>query len=103
VEHQARLISDKLDAGQPLEQVLQVIAPPGCSEHHTGKAVDLGTREAQPLDPEFESTPAFAWLKDHAARFGFRLSFPPNNVYGYVYEPWHWCFEMVPEEDDGRL
>lgn len=102
VQHQAELISNKLEAGQPLEKVLQVIAPPGCSEHHTGKAVDVGTRGAQPLDPGFESTPAFAWLKAHAARFGFSLSFPPDNVYGYVYEPWHWCFAEAPSGDDGR-
>jgi D-alanyl-D-alanine carboxypeptidase len=92
VQRQSELILRKLDTGQSLKKVLEMLAPPGCSEHHTGNAIDLGTREAQPLDPAFESTAAFKWLQRNAAQYGFNLSFPRNNEFGYVYEPWHWCF-----------
>ncbi|HVT32680.1 MAG TPA: D-alanyl-D-alanine carboxypeptidase family protein, partial [Rhodanobacteraceae bacterium] len=37
-------------------------------------------------------SPAFAWLKRHASRFGFRLSYPRRNRHGIAYEPWHWCW-----------
>jgi len=40
----------------------------------------------------FGETDAFAWLKANAARFGFVMSFPLNNPWGFIYEPWHWCW-----------
>ncbi|WP_198295738.1 M15 family metallopeptidase [Imhoffiella purpurea] len=92
VDRQAGLIRRKLDAGRSLDAILEVLAPPGCSEHHTGRAVDIGTGDLRPLEPDFDRAPAFAWLGVHAHRFGFGLSFPRGNAFGYVYEPWHWCF-----------
>ena len=92
VARQARIVRAKLDRGETIKQVLEVSAPPGYSEHHTGLAVDLGTTNVPPLSPEFEHSPAFAWLCAHAGSFGFRLSFPRGNPCGYRYEPWHWRF-----------
>jgi D-alanyl-D-alanine carboxypeptidase len=92
VQRQCELIMKKTDSGQSLDRVLKFLAPPGCSEHHTGNAIDLGSGEALPLDQVFESTTAFSWLQRNASRFGFRLSYPRNNRFGYVYEPWHWCY-----------
>jgi len=89
---QVELIQKKLDAGIGIDDILQVLAPPGCSEHHTGRAVDIFTPGGPVVTEEFETTPAFAWLSEHAGEFGFTLSFPRDNPYGYVYEPWHWCF-----------
>jgi D-alanyl-D-alanine carboxypeptidase len=92
VERQAELIARKLGAGQSLHATLKILAPPGCSEHHTGRAVDLGSGRFRPLQSDFDASPAFAWLSAHAGRFGFSLSFPKDNAFGFVYEPWHWCF-----------
>ena len=92
VNRQIELIQQKRNAGRSLDEILKVLAPPGCSEHHTGRAVDIGSGDVKPLDPDFELTPAFSWLSAHAHRFGFALSFPRGNAFGYVYEPWHWCF-----------
>jgi D-alanyl-D-alanine carboxypeptidase len=97
VARQRELIMQKIARGQELDEVLEVLAPPGCSEHHTGNAVDLGCKEALPLDPVFEIAPAFSWLKRNASRFGFKLSYPRDNRYGYVYEPWHWCYSDAIE------
>jgi D-alanyl-D-alanine carboxypeptidase len=44
------------------------------------------------LNVSFEETPAFQWLKDHAAFHSFELSFPKDNPQGVSYEPWHWRF-----------
>jgi D-alanyl-D-alanine carboxypeptidase len=92
VERQVAIIERKLKAGLSIEQVLSVSAPPCFSEHHTGLAIDIGTPGVVALEPEFENTPAFAWLTRHAAAFGFQLSYPRNNPGGFDYEPWHWRF-----------
>jgi len=96
VERQAEIVRRKLAAGQSLEQILAVSAPPGFSEHHTGRAVDITTPEAAPLDATFAETPAFEWLKRRAAEFRFTLSYPPDNREGYEFEPWHWCYHGLP-------
>ena len=96
VSGQVEIIRERLFEGQTIEQILTACAPPGFSEHHTGRAVDVNTVGV--LDPtrDFEGTPAFRWMRENAGRFGFRLSYPRDNAFGYVYEPWHWCF-AAPE------
>jgi len=91
VERQVDLIRRKLRNGQDIKDILCVSAPPGFSEHHTGRAVDLATPGVPPLEESFDQTPAFAWLQQHGGRFGFKLSYPVGNAHGYQYEPWHWC------------
>jgi zinc D-Ala-D-Ala carboxypeptidase len=75
------------------------VARPGHSEHHTGLAIDLGDEgnPAGDVEPAFEETPAFLWLQENAARFGFELSYPRNNPRGVNYEPWHWRFVGTPD------
>ncbi len=95
--HQARLVKQAVDRGQSLEGVLRRIAPPGFSEHHTGRAVDLSVAgEAEPLTEAFEETGFYHWLERQAARFGFSLSYPRNNRAGFIYEPWHWAYRADP-------
>ncbi|TJY58818.1 D-alanyl-D-alanine carboxypeptidase family protein [Sinimarinibacterium sp. CAU 1509] len=89
---QAALIRAKLDRGMSLDQALGVNAPPGYSEHHSGRAIDIGVHGCAALDEAFELTSAFRWLQQYAGTFGFRLTYPRNNPEGFVYEPWHWCF-----------
>lgn len=84
----------KAQRGQVATKRAEVSAPPGYSEHHTGYAIDIGDggRPATDLSVSFEETPAFEWLKDHAAFYSFELSFPKDNPQGVSYEPWHWRF-----------
>lgn len=91
VDRQAEIIRSKLRAGVPLERILAVNAPPGYSEHHTGRAVDVTTPGAAALEEEFEATEAFRWLAANGSSFGYSLSYPRHNKQGYSYEPWHWC------------
>ena len=95
VARQAEIVRGKLARGLSLDAILCVSAPPGYSEHHSGRAVDVTTEGTPPLELEFEETPAFQWLSSNAHQFGFALSFPRQNPYGYAYEPWHWCFKQV--------
>ncbi len=94
VDYQARLIRKKINAGQAIEAILKVNAAPGYSEHHTGLAVDIATPGSRPLTEEFEATEAFDWLGRNAGRFGFAMSYPRDNPWGFVYEPWHWSIRQ---------
>jgi D-alanyl-D-alanine carboxypeptidase len=92
VDRQAEIVRAKLARGLALEDILCVSAPPGFSEHHSGRAIDVTTDDVRPLEVEFEETAAFRWLSSNARRFGFFLSYPRQNPHGFAYEPWHWCF-----------
>ena len=92
IAYQATIIRRKLEQGQDLASILKLLAPPGYSEHHSGCAIDIGCPEYPRLDAQFADTSAFLWLNAHAPSFGFYLSFPPDNAFGYLYEPWHWRF-----------
>jgi D-alanyl-D-alanine carboxypeptidase len=90
IRHQADIIRRKLAAGQPIASILTVNAAPGFSEHHTGRAVDIATPGTRPLTDEFERSAAFAWLRENAGSFGFRMPYGRGNRFGFEYEPWHW-------------
>jgi D-alanyl-D-alanine carboxypeptidase len=92
VARQASIIRRKLAAGHSLGHILRFVAAPGCSEHHTGRALDLAGRARRTLDGTFARTAAYRWLQRHAARFGFHLSYPRDNPHGIGYEPWHWSW-----------
>ena len=93
VERQAEIIRGKLAVGEKISDILHSIAAPGFSEHHTGCAIDVGSEETPPLEEAFANTRAFAWLRNHAEEHGFKMSFPRHNPHGFVYEPWHWCWQ----------
>ena len=99
IAQQAAIVRRKLEAGASLEQVLAVSAPPGFSEHHTGRAVDLGTPDAGVLEAGFAETAAFRWLGQRAGEFCFVLSYPSGNPEGYDFEPWHWRYQTVPPNE----
>lgn len=92
VARQEEIIRDKRAAGQPLEEILRLVAAPGHSEHHTGRALDIGSPEDIDLDVRFGTTAAFRWLSQRAGEFGFTMTYPEGNAFGIGYEPWHWCW-----------
>ena len=91
-QYQLEILKRKLARGQAIEEILRVIAAPGFSEHHTGRAVDLTAQGIPPAEEAFEGSEAFAWLQQRAGAFGFRMSYPRDNPHGILYEPWHWCY-----------
>ncbi len=91
--YQHGIFERKFARGLTLADVLRVNAAPGHSEHHSGRALDIGTPGEPPAEESFEHTAAFAWLRANAGTFGFRLSYPRDNPHGIVYEPWHWCWQ----------
>lgn len=89
-DYQLGIFDRKLARGQSVDEILTVNAAPGYSEHHSGRALDIGTPGEPAAEESFERTPAFAWLRSNAGAHGFVLSYPRDNPHGIVYEPWHW-------------
>ena len=74
-------------------------AHPGCSEHQTGLAIDIGALSGRcSLDVCMGDQPEGRWLRKHAWRHGFLLRYPADKVAvtGYQYEPWHFRFLGIP-------
>jgi zinc D-Ala-D-Ala carboxypeptidase len=92
VTYQQNIFENKIAKGQSLENILEVNAAPGFSEHHTGLAIDIGCEGFEYLSESFDKSPAFAWLMVNAEQFKFSLSFPKDNEFGLLYEPWHWLY-----------
>jgi D-alanyl-D-alanine carboxypeptidase len=92
IARQEEIIREKLSAGQAIGSILETVAAPGYSEHHTGRAIDIGLPGEEPLTEDFGETDAYRWLEANAGKFGFVLSYPRGNPHGIIYEPWHWCF-----------
>jgi D-alanyl-D-alanine carboxypeptidase len=86
---QAEIIRAKLASGQKIGEILRWVAAPGYSQHHTGRAIDIGSPGETDLAGSFARTPEFRWLRRRAGAFGFRMSYPPGNRHGIAYEPWH--------------
>jgi len=99
VDYQMDLIRKKQQLGIAPAEFFSYLAPPGCSEHHTGCAIDINTPGCDEVSGVFGETPAFEWLQQHAGEFGFVMSFPLNNPWGFIDEPWHWCWHPASQRD----
>ena len=75
-----------------------IVKRPGFSEHNCGLAMDVGGSGDYTLEQTFANTPAYAWLIEHCADYGFILRFPQGkeDITGVIYEPWH--YRYVGEE-----
>lgn len=91
-DYQLGIFERKRARGLSVDEILTVNAAPGFSEHHSGRALDIGTPGEPPAEASFERTAAFAWLQAHASDHGFFMSYPRDNPHGIIYEPWHWCY-----------
>ena len=70
---------------------LLLVAPPGCSEHQLGLAMDLGCKRNTSLTESFINTPEGAWVAENAHRFGYIIRYKEEwtEITGYSDEPWH--------------
>ncbi|MEQ2456366.1 M15 family metallopeptidase [Flavonifractor hominis] len=76
------------------------VARPGCSEHQTGLAIDLGENipELDPICPSFPTDGPCGAFRRRAADFGFILRYPKGKetITGIGYEPWHFRYVGWP-------
>lgn len=94
-DYQLGIFARKRARGIGVDEILTVNAAPGFSEHHGGRALDIGTPGEPPAEESFERTAAFDWLCTHAGAHGFTMSYPRDNPHGIVYEPWHWRHDGI--------
>ena len=82
--------SPEYDMAACVSQNCNGIAKAKCSAHRTGTAIDLYVGAAPGQSPVSSAndnrlfqtrTPAYRWLVQNAAKYGF---------VNYVFEPWHW-------------
>ncbi len=86
--YQKQIIRRRLEAGEKYDKLISFVAPPGYSEHHTGRAVDFVPSEAR-----FAATDTYIWLKKHAVDFGFYETYPKDTSGTTPWESWHWVFQ----------
>lgn len=67
--------------------------PAGFSEHQTGLALDIGSKQGV-----MGTSAEGIWLANYASQFGFILRYPENKtaVTGISFEPWHFRYVGYP-------
>lgn len=97
-EQQAIWDQSLVEHGQDFTQTY--VARPGCSEHETGLAIDLGLR-SEDLDfirPAFPYDGVCQTFRDLAPRYGFLQRYPAGkeSLTGIGHEPWHFRYVGQP-------
>ena len=62
----------------------------GSSEHQTGYAIDVTSRQ-HPMRWPFDASVEGVWMREHCHDYGFILRYPKkqSQIFGFAYEPWH--------------
>ena len=98
-EEQQKIWDDTL-SNRGEEFTRKFVAYPGCSEHQTSLAIDLGASlpEIDFICPEFPDTGIFGRFRERAAEFGFIERYPKGKeaVTGIGAEPWHFRYVGIP-------
>ena len=70
-------------------------ARPGHSEHQTGLAIDVCSKNNDYNN--FKETKEFNWMIKNAYKYGFILRYPEGkeHITGFKYEPWHYRYVGV--------
>lgn len=69
------------------------VALPGYSEHQTGLALDVKSKDSN----IFAESDEFDWMQKNSYKYGFIMRYPKDkqNVTGYKYESWHYRYVGV--------
>lgn len=95
-------LAEGMDESTAQEETARYVQTPGCSEHHTGLAIDITAGDfyaaGRTLDESLEATEAFQWLEKNAPKYGFILRYPKDKeaITQIGYEPWHFRYVGVP-------
>lgn len=98
-QEQQRIWDDALAEHGPVFTATYV-AKPGCSEHQSGLAIDLGLarEDVDFLCPDFPYEGPCQRFRDLAPSFGFVQRYPAGKepVTGIGHEPWHFRYVGLP-------
>lgn len=85
------------------EYTRKFVALPGCSEHHTGLAIDLQWifGEEDIICPSFPNEGVCKKFRERAAKYGYILRYPEGKEEstGIGYEPWHFRYVGYPHSE----
>ncbi len=96
--YQRMLITKRLDAGEKIEDIFKMVAPPSYSRHETGMAYDLAVDSGS-----FAESDVYKWLLENANKYGFYETYPKENDNGIHWEPWHWEFQKLEMPEDANI
>ncbi len=101
-ERQRELLDEDIDVlvhqgysySEAYEEVVRETMPVGCSEHATGLAVDIVSKNYQILDERQGTTKEILWLQEHCSQYGFILRYPreKEDITKVSYESWHFRY-----------
>ena len=97
-EFQQKLYDQSLET-MGAEHTANYVALPGCSEHHTGLAVDFSIFHLKTGDSaEFDGSGGYGWFQDYAWTFGFTQRYQEikSDITRVADEPWHFRYVGVP-------
>ena len=94
-QYQKRILEKYLNQNMDYLGLLQVVAPPGYSQHMLGNCIDF-----VPSELDFSKSAQYIWLKQHAQQYGFIESYSEDNNSGINWEPWHWQFKTVNQSSN---
>lgn len=85
----------------------KIAARPGWSEHQTGLALDIYSKENGD-NATFHQSEAYKWLVENSYKYGFILRYPKGYeaITGYQYESWHYRYlgvELAKQVHDSGL
>ena len=69
------------------------VALPGCSEHQTGLAFDIGAMRNNVYSSSTNNDER-NWMNENAYKYGFILRYPKGkeDITGFNFEPWHYRY-----------
>lgn len=97
-ELQQKLYNDSL-AEHGAEHTTQYVALPGCSEHHSGLAIDFSIYHLKGgTSAEFDGSDDYGWFADNSWKYGFvqRFAETKTSVTHVADEPWHFRYVGIP-------
>ncbi len=93
-------IWDESIASSGISFTEKYVALPGCSEHQTGLAIDLGhlSSHIDFIRPDFPDEGVCGVFRKLASRYGFieRYKEGKQNITGIAPEPWHFRYVGIP-------
>ena len=77
------------------------VARPYTSEHHTGLAIDIPSRDHRNLNGAYGKTENGIWLEENAWKYGFvvRYAEEKSDITKVGYEPWHIRYVGKPHSE----
>lgn len=86
-------VYDVYQADKGTKYADSIAARTGYSEHQTGLALDIYSKECT-SQAKFHESKSYEWLINNSYKFGFILRYPKDkqNITGYNYESWHYRY-----------